>query len=895
MKKIFKHIIIFSIPVLIIVTLLFFINIIILDFRYSHQSHGGRNQEPAKLHEYFFINKYRNILKFLSKDEELFHIKKINLLVDEQNLRKLLGNTPNSTKEWVDGKINYADNKVQKIKYRYHGDNPANWLFKKKQFKIKTKKNELIKNTRRFDYLWYSGNLFSSYFLSKEMNLLSNDAELVEISLNGQSKGLFIELNKIDESFLRRNSFMPVNIYKGENHSAEKIIGLNSNLFNNPKFWTKTAIFNQKLEDDYTDLKQFLISLNSYNENQSSNLNDYIDEDYFSNFEALLTLTQNAHHDFYHNIRLIIDPWNGKVYQILRDPIINDRILNNSFLIDFSSNDLSKIFNVKSNFIHNKYVSLYQNLKNNDIVKNLSDHFNKIKHDLEIIDQREPYMLPIYKKDYILGYKEVLNQLNSNKSNILKILEENLDKSFWSNNKNGFEIVVNQHTPLTDINIFYNDNIPNWIAIDQNYNNKVDKNEIKFFSKKGKNNKINLPLILYSNRIKKTSRETNIDQEFELQNAETKFQIISSNNFKPQKIESKNFFTKKNYVLKYMKNNSAVKLNKDNIILTKANFFDQTTVLSGEIIIDKTKVFNNPVIVQKNSIFNIYPGQHIIFKNKVLINGEKDSPVIFRKYTPDNYNLENQNDIKPWGSIALLGKKTKDSFLNHIILEGGSGGTYKQYILTSMLAIHDTENIDVINSNFFSNEIFDDTIRVVYSNKINFNNIEIRNANADAIDIDISNNIYLKDVKIYNSGNDGIDFMESIAEVKSVKVNNSGDKGISVGEKSNVTIRNSNIINSKIGVAAKDNSIVKIYNTKFNNNFFQLAGYAKNWRYDGGGYIDIYNSKFRSNKNRFSVLNDPDVEKDDVNLRLKQNSKINIFNSIIDGEVISKGKNIFLN
>lgn len=894
MKKIFKHILLFVTPVLAIITLLFFINIIVIDFKFAHQS-SWVYQEPVKLHKYFFINKFKKILRSFYEDEKLTHIKKINFLVEEQNLRKLLSNTPKSTKEWVNGKINFLGNNTQKIKYRYHGDNPGNWLFEKKQFKIKTKKNELIKNTRRFDYLLYSGNRFSNYFLIKEMSLLARDAELVEINLNGKSKGLFIELNNIDESFLRRNSFMPVNIYKGENHSTEKIIGLNENLFNNPKFWTKTAIFNKKKEDDYSDLKQFLISLNSYNENRLSQINDYIDEDYFSKFEALLTLTQNAHHDWYHNIRLAIDPWSGKVYQILRDPFISDHVVKNSFLIDFASNDLSKIFNVKSNFIHNKYVSLYQHLKSNDIVKKLNDYFDKIKNDLQIIDQREPYMFPIYKKNYIQEFNEVLSQLNSNKSNILKILEENLDKSFWSINKNGLEIVVNQHTPLTDISIFYKENTPNWIAIDQNYNNEVDENEIKFFLKDGESSKINLPLILYSNRIKRTSNETYVDQEFKLHNIETKFQIISSNNSKPQKIESKNFFTKENYTLKYKKNNSAVKLNKDNIILTKENFSDQITLLSGEIIIDKTKVFNNPVIIKKNTVFNIYPDQHIIFKNKVLINGEVNNPVIFRKYTSDNYNTESKNDLKPWGAVALLGKKTKGSFLNNIILEGGSGGAYKQYILTSMLAIHNTENINVLNSNFSSNEIFDDTIRVVYSNKINFNNIEIRNANADAIDIDISNNISLKDVKIYDSGNDGVDFMESIAEVKNLNVNNSGDKGISVGEKSNITIKNSNIINSKIGVAAKDNSIVKIYNTKFDNNYFQLAGYAKNWRYNGGGYIDIYNSKFRSIKNRFSVLKDPDTKKNNVNLRLKQNSKINIFNSAIDGEVIRKGKNIFLN
>ena len=64
-------------------------------------------------------------------------IKKINFLVEEQNLRKLLSNTPKSTKEWVNGKINFLGNNTQKIKYRYHGDNPGNWLFEKKQFKIK--------------------------------------------------------------------------------------------------------------------------------------------------------------------------------------------------------------------------------------------------------------------------------------------------------------------------------------------------------------------------------------------------------------------------------------------------------------------------------------------------------------------------------------------------------------------------------------------------------------------------------------------------------------------------------------------------------------------------------------------------------------------------------------
>ena len=59
--------------------------------------------------------------------------------------------------------------------------------------------------------------------------------DLVEVYVNGESRGLYIQQEKIDESFLRKNKLMPTNIYKGENHATEFYIGLNRNLFNNPK------------------------------------------------------------------------------------------------------------------------------------------------------------------------------------------------------------------------------------------------------------------------------------------------------------------------------------------------------------------------------------------------------------------------------------------------------------------------------------------------------------------------------------------------------------------------------------------------------------------------------------------------------------------------------------
>ena len=249
-------------------------------------------------------------------------------------------------------KIGLSQDKLQDVQLRYRGDNPANWMFKKKSFKIKTKKKELINNIRSFDYLIYSANQFSSYYLSKKMSLITQNAKIAQINLNGKNRGLYIELDKIDESFLRNNNIMPINIYKGENHSTEKKIGLNENLFNNPRLWSKVAVFNQKDENDYSDLKHFLSNINKNNFKDQNLIDEYLDIDYFSKYEAFLTLTQNNHHDWFHNLRLISDPWKGKVYQIITDPIIYENIPGKPFLLDFASNDLSKLVNSKSNFIH---------------------------------------------------------------------------------------------------------------------------------------------------------------------------------------------------------------------------------------------------------------------------------------------------------------------------------------------------------------------------------------------------------------------------------------------------------------------------------------------------------------------------------------------------------------
>ena len=125
-----------------------------------------------------------------------------------------------------------------------------------------------------------------------------------------------------------------------------------------------------------------------------------------------------------------------------------------------------------------------------------------------------------------------------------------------------------------------------------------------------------------------------------------------------------------------------------------------------------------------------------------------------------------------------------------------------------------------------------------------------------------------------NSGNDGIDFMESTANLDQIELISSGDKGISVGENSNINIKNSKFENNKFALASKDASKAIIENSIFGENEIQLSVYKKNWRYGDSGSIEIKNSNFISLKN--------ELISDEI-------GKIEIISSDFNGKIYKKG------
>jgi len=878
-KKLLNNLFILS-PFLIIIYFLFCINLIFKDFNYAHKSH---NLSPAPInwvayHFDYFKNYLSNL--FLNDTKNLMGLKRIDIFIPEKTSKSLLENTPTSTKKYLKSKL-LVNNKIQDVRLRYLGDNSLNWYFEQKSMRIKTKKKETINRKRYFEYKISQQMPLKEYIefkLAKKLEMLVTDVRLVEVYVNEKSKGIYIEKSRLNESFLRRNKIMPVNMYKGEQfRNDENKIGLEINLFRNKGLWDKLSIFNLKEYEDKSDLN-FLLNNIRKADNSSNYLNKILDNGNInllskkSTFEIFL---QSSIASSDHNQRLVIDNWSGKFYTIPHDTIFNPHLLSGEDLIletVSSDSDLDRAIVQSSYFLNENYKTLFNYLVKKKIVKEVIDELKQIKKEYLISEKRDIGIIqrayfqgePIY-NNYEENYDSVIKSLEKREEELIKLFYKK-PKASWQNNNEGFSIKVNQRLPLSNLIVDFKNAKPKWVAIDSNNNLILDKNDTYFYP--NENNIFLIDVTLFSNRIP-TLDSSKSYKSYAINIANTKFKFFVNNNAKPSKVYARNKFSKKEFRIEENFSKSLHPSTNNFPIVKKIN--NKIKIYEGDIFVGSDLIIKDEVKIKKGTTFYLSEGSSVIFNNKVHAEGDMNNPIIFKEFEKD----------KKWGTIAIHGSKSRGSIFKNIIIDGGTGDTVNGINYFASLSIHSTEDIDFKNVVIKNNHEYDDMVHIIYSKNLSFQELRLLNSYRDAIDIDISKDIYFKNSKIYNSGNDGFDLMESTVTLDNIFISNAADKGISVGEMSKLNLYNSTIENSNYGLASKDSSKVNIYNSLFKDNKIQLSTYKKNWRYEESGSIEMKTSKISSKTNNL-IIGD-------------KNGSIKILSTDIVGKLKKKGNVAFVN
>jgi hypothetical protein len=150
-----------------------------------------------------------------------------------------------------------------------------------------------------------------------------------------------------------------------------------------------------------------------------------------------------------------------------------------------------------------------------------------------------------------------------------------------------------------------------------------------------------------------------------------------------------------------------------------------------------------------------------------------------------------------------------------------------------------------------SNAKSEDAINLI-SSTANISNLEITDSYSDGIDLDFTDAVIHR-LRTMRSGGDGMDISGSIVKCVMSKFEDSKDKGVSVGEMSNVIIRDSIFNANNFGIANKDQSVLQVSNSSFENNKIAIAEYIKKPCFGRPKCVAEDNS-YRNNRKKYQWL-----------------------------------------
>ena len=179
----------------------------------------------------------------------------------------------------------------------------------------------------------------------------------------------------------------------------------------------------------------------------------------------------------------------------------------------------------------------------------------------------------------------------------------------------------------------------------------------------------------------------------------------------------------------------------------------------------------------------------------------------------------------------------KESLIEWVVFEGLNTYSNSGWNLTGAVTFYES---DVkIDSCVFTKNKCEDGLNIIRSS-FSLSNSKINFTYSDGFDADFCEGI-VSNCIFEQTGNDCLDFSGSKVEIKDCRLNSSGDKGVSCGEQSQVKIDNLFIDGAVLGLASKDNSVVKVANIHLKNCETGFSAFQKKSEYGPGSiFVDGY-------------------------------------------------------
>ena len=242
-----------------------------------------------------------------------------------------------------------------------------------------------------------------------------------------------------------------------------------------------------------------------------------------------------------------------------------------------------------------------------------------------------------------------------------------------------------------------------------------------------------------------------------------------------------------------------------------------TWIVDQSIIIPETYSLN----ISEGTSFDLIKSAAILVHGPVQFHGSSNAPIEFTS-----------SDTTGQGLTVLNAKES--SHIKHTSFVNQQHLHHPGWTLTGSINFYESDVF--LNNVRFADNLSEDALNIIRSS-FQMDSVSFSNTFSDAFDGDFIDGEITNSTFAY-AGNDAIDVSGSTLKFNNVRVYQAGDKALSAGEYSKVEGVHLEVIESNIGVASKDNSIVSLDTVLITGSQIGVALYQKKPEF-GPGSLEI--------------------------------------------------------
>ena len=768
--------------------------------------------------------------------------RRFDLRIRGDVLDSLAGALPASGEAWHRGYL-IENGRLQRIQVRHRGQAFSNFFRKRKTWKIKTRKRQLIEGYRIINLTSLEGHRLPdhlSFLAARAIGLPASRSRVVHLYLNGKDQGLYLQEEQVDESMMRRCDRMPGDVFYGEASFPNEAKLGSSDLFWNPFLWRKKSNYNRYQKEHRPHLTELLDLVADPSLESWRGLHQLLDDEYAAYF-GLLSYLGDQHTDRAHNHKLYFDPLTGRFQGLIWNLL---SLIPDGVGVETIANALFVKLCRDPRFLDRVHKVMAERFLEPDVPAKLRAEADRVLESYggEPLD-RESF------KAYVKKIQAVLEaRIRTVRSKLavadLTFATEGGGFAAYARSAASLRLqAVELDAPAAGVRLYEDRDFDGTVGPgDREIRVRADGSTLFVNGD---------DVLLYSGRDFRAPyheprmQKGNVFNQFRMY---TRLAYLRS----PFLLAGRGAATPRVTGLRATrtigKGLVAVHEGAPTGYVAELSIhpwrfpaerkalkygFRGTVRLTKDLVVSARDTFK----AEPGTRFLLGPGVSILIRSRVDL-----SRITVERLDPE----------QPWGAFILQGPGASDSRIVESTMRGGSETTQRHVYYSGMFSAHYADRVVLKDCVFANNLAGDDTVRFGRCRGLRIEGCRVEDANGDAIDCDISDGV-ISDTVILRPRNDGIDLMTANVRLVRNTVHGAGDKGISFGESANPEVTDCKIIDCVMGVGLKDGSNPVLRKVEIRGCRLGVSGYDKNWRYPGGGRGSLVECKLTQNGRDISL------------------------------------------